>query len=126
MAFEKFTKSGRGFKPKVSIWSRGQIGFNQGAIAHFELQKFGYVVYFYDAEEKKVGFKFTNDANEDGAAKLKMRGTGASASSKAFLDYYNIDYRVTRKYDISYDKDSELYIIDLSKGELEEDVEEEK
>ena len=55
MAFEKFTKTGgRIGTPKASIWSRGQIGLNRGAIERFNLDKYSHVILFYDREEKKV------------------------------------------------------------------------
>ena len=38
MAFIRFTKTGRGYKPKASIWNKGQIGFNQGSVLRFNLK----------------------------------------------------------------------------------------
>jgi len=43
----------QGFCTKASIWSRGQIGFNQSAVAKFEINNFDYVVLFYDKESKE-------------------------------------------------------------------------
>lgn len=117
MAFEKFTQTGRGFKPKVSIWKRGQVGFNQGAARLFDLEKFGYVVFYYDQDTKRVGLQLTNDSAAEGANKVKVRATGASVGAKAFLDYYQIDYEKTKSYEITKDKESGLYVIDLTRGE---------
>jgi len=117
MGFEKFTKTGRGFRPKVSIWSRGQIGFNQGAVKYLDLEKFGYVVFYYDPGTKRVGLELTNDGNAEGANKIKIRQTGASVGAKAFLDYYQIDHQETKRYDLTHDRESNLYVIDLTQGD---------
>lgn len=114
MAFERFTKIGRGYRPKVSIWSRGQIGFNQGAVERFGLQEYKYVIFFYDKENGKIGFKFTNDEKEEGISKISIRKTGATVSSKSFLEYYRIDHSKTKRYDINFDETDSLYIIDLT------------
>lgn len=115
MAFEKFTKTrGRGYTPKVSIWSRGQIGFNEGCLLRYDLKKFTHVVLFYDKDNKKIGIKFTNNQSDDGATKIIIRKTGgASISANAFLSYYNIEHSKTKRYDASYDKDADMYIIQI-------------
>jgi len=122
MAFEKFTKTGRGFKPRISIYGKGQVGFNQGATIAFGLAGLGYAVFYYDRESRKIGLSFTNNPEEEGAKKLKFRGTGASVSVKAFFDYYGISYEgKAKEYDVQYDSESGLYIIELNKeceGEL--------
>lgn len=123
MAFEKFTLTGRGFRPKVSIWKRGQIGFNQGAMRALNLEDFDYVVFYYDPESKRVGLELTNDESAEGASKLKKRTTGASVGAKAFLDYYQLDYEKTKSYPIQLDKESKLWVIDLTEGEDSEDGE---
>ena len=53
-----------------------------------------------------------------------MRKTGgASIGAKYFLDYYKIDHsEKTRKFELSFDKEHDLYVIDLNKelGESED------
>ena len=113
MAFERFTKTGRGYTPKVSIWTRGQIGFNQGAVERFKLKDFDYAVLFYDRDERKIGVRFTTEASEDGANKIVKGKTGVFISAKAFLDYYQIDHRKTRRYDVAHDNENDLYVFTL-------------
>ncbi len=115
MAFEKFTKTGgRIGTPKASIWSRGQIGLNRGAIERYNLDKYKYVMFFYDRDDEKVGIKFTDDANESNIMKIVHRkGGGLSFSGSAFLNYYGIDYSETKKYDLEYDKENDLYVFNL-------------
>lgn len=114
MAFEKFVKTGRGYAPKVSIWMGGQIGFNQGAVERFNIRSFQYAVLFYDKNERKIGFIFTNEA-EEGANKITKGKTGAFVSAKTFLDYYGINHDKTERYSLYYDDKNELYVIDLKK-----------
>ncbi len=120
MAFERFTKTGRSFMPKVSIWSRGQIGFSVGAVNRYKVDQYNYVVFLYDADNKKVAFEFTNDEKEAGAAKLNKRNTGVIVGAKSFLDYYGVDYKETRQYVLEHDEESNLYVIDLQEGDSSE------
>lgn len=117
MAFEKFTRTrARIGTPKASIWSRGQIGFNQGAMDEYKLHEFKYAILYYDRDTSRIGIEFTNDENVEGACKLvRRKGAGTSMSALAFLKHYKIDFSKTRKYDFNHDKESGLYIIDLIK-----------
>lgn len=115
MAFVKFTQPrARMGKPTASIWSRGQIGLNYGATESFKLNKFKYVVLYYDADTNRMGLEFTNDENAEGAIKLNIRkNSGISFSAVAFLNKFGITYGKTRKYDLSRDESSGLYVLDL-------------
>lgn len=115
MAFEKYTARGKSYAPKASIWTRGQVGLSQGAVNRLELLKFAYVVMYYDKENNKIGLSFTNNEQEEGIAKMRVRQNGATFMAKSFLDFYNIDYRENKQYDITLDDESKLYIIDLNK-----------
>ena len=112
MAFERFTEIGQSFKPKISIWANGgQIGFNQGAMKKYKLENYQYAILFFDKENKRIGIRFTNDENEEGANKFNhVRGV---ISGKAFLDCYGIDYSKTNRYDVAFDQEDDLYIINL-------------
>lgn len=115
MAFERFTQTGQRFKPKVSIWGKGgQIGFNQGAVNRYGLGNYRHAILFYDRENNRIGIKFTNDEKEEGVLKFKPRATGAVIAGKAFMDYYGIDYTKTKNYDVVFDEENELYIVNLA------------
>ena len=117
MAFKVFTGAGKRIgKPVVSIWSRGQIGLNQGAMKKYKLEKYDYVILLFDEETKRVGLEFTNDDNKEGAVKLTKRATGISFSANAFLDSYGIDHdNKTIKYTLEYNSDNNIYIFDTDK-----------
>jgi hypothetical protein len=115
MGFEKFINTGaRVGKPKISIWSRGQIGLNRGAIEKYRIKNFNFAVIYYDKENKKVGIKFTNDNNEEGTIKLVKRNSGGfSFSASSFLNSYGIDYEKTKQYPLTYDESNNLYVFKL-------------
>lgn len=115
MAFERFLHAGRGHKPKISLRSNGQIGFNMAAIEKFSLRKYGYAVLFYDKQRRLIAIKPTSDKDEDGAVRMQIRPTNASISGKSFLDYYEIDHSKTDKYPAVFDDESNMIIIDLKK-----------
>jgi hypothetical protein len=116
MAFEKFTKRGtRITTPKAAIWKSGQIGFNQGAMEQFKLTSYNYVVLYYDKDTERIGVEFTDSEENEGVHKLVQRkgSSGTSVSARSFLKNYNIDSSETRQYDLTYDKQSSLYVFNL-------------
>ena len=113
MAFERFTQIGRGYKPKVSITKSGQIGFNQGAVKHFNLNDYEYAVLFYDKDNRRIGIGLTNDNSEAGICKLRKRASGADISARSFFGYYGIDYADSNRYDASWDEDDNMVIVTL-------------
>ena len=110
MTYKVFTETGsRIGKPQVSIWSRGQIGLNQGAMKRFKLKDFNYAIILYDEETRKGGTRFTNDEDSPGIIKLVKRGSGGvSFSAVSFLNHYGIQFSKTTKYFLTHDKSNEL------------------
>lgn len=116
MAFERFTDVGRVFRPRASIRSNGQIGFNHGSVKRFELQKFSHVVLFYDKDSKRVGVRLTNDKTEAGASTLITRSGNGTVSARAFLEYYHLLPKVTTQHDLEWDEENKLLVVDMGKG----------
>jgi len=113
MAFERFIKTGRVYRPTASLWSRGQLGFNRGAIQKYNISDYSHAVLFYDKENNRIGIKFITDGSESGAVQLTKGKTGAFISAKAFLDFYDINHDKTRKFPLEYNKEEGLFIISL-------------
>ena len=115
MAFKRFTKTGRVYTPIVSIWQRGQIGFNRGAVEKFKINDFDYAILYFDEDEKKIGVQFTKDSTEEGACKITKGKTSSFLSAKPFLTYYDIPLDTTARFGVEYDSDNDMYIINLNK-----------
>jgi len=113
MSFERFTKTGRSYKPKISIMSRGQMGFNKGAIKRFEIDKYEYAIIYFDKISNRIGFSFTSDCNEEGIIKMSKHSSVVTIAARSFLQYYDINHNKTRNYTINFDEKSKLYIINL-------------
>ncbi|MGB2678377.1 MAG: hypothetical protein WAN12_14925 [Candidatus Acidiferrum sp.] len=116
MAFERFTDVGRVFRPRASIRSNGQIGFNHGSVKRFDMQKYSFAVLFYDKENRKVGVKLTNDKTEAGASSLITRSGNGTVSARAFLEYYRLLPKITTQHDIEWDEENKLLVVDIGKG----------
>ena len=114
MSFEKFTHVGRVYKPKVSVTRSGLLGFNQGAVKHFELEKYDWAILYYDKDGARIGIGLTNNENEDGICKLRKRAAGADVSARSFFDYYGIKYVQTKKYDAEWDEEEGMLVVSLS------------
>ena len=115
MAFERFTDVGRVFRPRASLRSNGQIGFNHGCIKRFQMEEFSFIVLFYDAETKRIGILLTNNKEEPGASTLITRQGNGMVSARSFLEYYNLVPKNTTQYDINCDTESGMLIIDVAK-----------
>ncbi len=115
MAFERFTDVGRVFRPRASLRSNGQIGFNHGCVKRFDMEKFSHVVLFYDADTKRIGVKLTNEKEEPGASTLITRGGNGTVSARAFLEYYQITPKKTTQYDIEREDQSGMLVIGIAK-----------
>lgn len=118
MAFKRFIKKGRSVNSIASIWSRGQMGINKGAVKEFGLGDYSYVVLFFDKDATRIGIKFTHDRREEGALSLTHGQNGAIISVKAFLDFCHILYSKSKRYALTYDEESELYVIQLGKEDI--------
>jgi len=113
MAFEKFVRGGRGFKPKLSIRKGGQIGLNQGAVRRFGLSDGMRVFLYYDKERRMVGIEALKDETAEGSRALRIRQGSASIAAKAFCDYYSIDYKESKSYAVEQDTESGYLVVQL-------------
>lgn len=115
--FERFTKPGQTFDPKVSIRKRGQIGFNQGLINLFSLDKYDYVVLFISKDRDQIAFKFTQDPKEEGAIRIAKRKSNYFIAAKNFLDYYQVDYSDTKSFPAKKIENEDAAFINLQEQE---------
>ena len=115
MPFERFTDVGRVFRPRASLRSNGQLGFNHGCVKRFDMEKFSHVVLFYDVDTKRIGVKLTNDKDEPGAATLITRTGNGTVSARAFLEYYQLTPSKTTQYDVRREDESGMLVIAIAK-----------
>jgi hypothetical protein len=112
MAFERFTAKGKSFQPKISLRKNGHIGFNQAAIDKFQLMTYKYAVLFYDRENKIIGIKPTNEA-EEGARSLRVKETNAYVAARTFMDCFSIPYALTERYNATWDDDEQMIVASI-------------
>lgn len=118
MAFVKFNKPGRSFKPRVSISSRGLISFSNGAVKRFEMGSYQWCALYYDSESRKVGIELLNTNESGEVVKLRLRSTGADISGSSFLSFFDIEIKDTNMYDLIKDDESGWLVFDLDKGTM--------
>ena len=116
MAFERYVRDGRMYKPMVSIWARGQIGFNRGAIERYKIQDYRFAVLFFDRETQRIGIQLTNDEHGEGVTAVIKGKSCVIISAASFLNNYNIEHEITRRYAVEFDTGSAMYIIDSKRA----------
>lgn len=114
MAFEKFTKFGESFSPRISIRNNGQIGINKGAINRFGILDYSHLTIHFDKDNELIGVKLLN-ASEEGALPIVIRNDNLTLHAKSFLDCYGIDYSETRTFPVRWDEANSMIILDLKK-----------
>lgn len=113
--FERFTETGRGYEPSISINKSGIIGVNRGCMNRFGLQDYNYAILYYDKKGHRIGIRLINNEKEQGARKFRKRGgQGAEVSARSFLSYYGIDRSKTRRYSVEWDGENTMMVIQLT------------
>jgi hypothetical protein len=115
MAFERFTEVGRIFRPRASIRSNGQLGFNHGCVKRFDMDKFSHVVLFFDPETARIGIKLTNEKDELGACTLITHAGSGTVSARGFLECYSLALKKTTQFDIERDKETGYLVMEVGK-----------
>lgn len=118
MGFEKFTGGGRSYEPKLTIGKSGLIGMNDGMRKRYGIDKYAYCLLHYDRERNLVGVSFTNNAEDPGARRIRLRETGADVSAKPFLDYFGIEHKETATFPVSdsSEEGGPFLVVDISEG----------
>lgn len=117
MAWEKFIMTRRSFNPRISIRGKSQIGFNTAAIEDFKLKDYKFAVLYYDKENKRIGIKLTNDKDEEGVRKLRVKeAAGASLPARTFIEYYKLGNFSGQRFNAEWDKQEKMIVATLTEN----------
>lgn len=111
--FQKFTKTGRSYIPRVSIRSSGQLGISSGAVKRYNLEQYDYAILYYDDKNKVIGIKPINEP-EEGALKIRKPSVSYDISAKSFFDRYEIPYEETKQYKAEWDSEYDMIIVKIN------------
>ena len=117
--WEVFKFEGKTAIPKLSIRDNGQIGINSAGVRRYQLEKYDYVVLMINTSENKIGVKFTNDENLEGARKFKIIQGGATISAKNFVEYYGLNQISEKRIKCEWDSGNEMIIAKYVKEKSE-------
>lgn len=100
--FTKFEKTNARLEKRISITAYRSFGFPTKFFIDNKIGKYKYVVLFYDAKNKAVGFQFTNDEAEKHKFTLirSKEGYGGAVVATSFFKSYNMNSnRLKGKYE---------------------------
>ncbi len=101
--------------PAITITRNGTINFNIGMIRKFIKNK-DYVVLYYDKTDGRMGFDFLSEESKKGfKIKKSDKGNIGIITGRSFLNFYNIPYIKTNRYQAKEDKDTGYIVINLKK-----------
>jgi hypothetical protein len=90
--FVKFENTGGKYETRISITASRSIGFPTKFYKDNNINRYKYVILFYDEEKKAVGIKFTRDEDEPHKYTIiKGEKYGGSVVATSFFKKYNID-----------------------------------
>ena len=72
-----------------------------------------FAVLYFDKDTEKIGIRLIDDANEDGVMSVVKGIKHVSIYAVAFLSHFCIDYTTTRLYPLEFDKEANMYVINL-------------
>lgn len=114
--FERFTKTGKSFKTRVTIQRSSIIAPNLAATVAFKFEDYKFAILFFDPSIKRVGIRLTNSETEDGIIKVRIREkVGALLSAQSFLDYYKLHDYAGKTFDATWDSKEKMVVFDLKK-----------
>jgi len=112
--FTRFTKIGYKSikKYRVTIWSRGIMGFSRAFIRKNELNKYKYLILYYEKDLQKIGVSFTNNESESGIIKITKNKSGTLfVCIRAFINYYGLKSLIKRKFEPIYNEGLGIFIL---------------
>jgi len=120
--FELFTKLPRrrttaNEASTISFSKEGRFFLSPSVVKKYELTVNPYVKLFYDAKNKRIGFKFTMNGLDLGARKMIPQKRGEYFSmvinSKSFFRKYELTVTETKTYLAEFDEEIEMVFIQL-------------
>ena len=111
MAFQRFTESGKGYRPKISLRPSGTIGINDSALKKFGLAEFDFIALYFDPESKRIAVGGARES-EAGSQRLNKGNRGAAISAKRFLDFHDIRVSRVTHFECHLDIEQNLVILD--------------
>jgi hypothetical protein len=117
MNFEKFInkKPCKKFETnnqKFVIYPQGQMGFNAEASKKYMLNKYKYAELYFEKEKKCIGIKPINKKTES-CYKFYKNSRFRLITSRSFLKKFNIYHTKTKNYDFIYDKNKNMFIVNV-------------
>jgi hypothetical protein len=118
--FIKFEDKHGRYETRISVTGSYSIGFPTKFYADNGIDKYNYVVLYWDADSKAIGIQFSNNEEELGRIKIvKARDYGGMVAVKSFFTKHEIDPKVYKgKYQwekIEQPGVGEVYVIKLEK-----------
>ena len=117
MPYKKFKRSfGRPIgSPTVAISKLARFTFNKRMALDLTDKTIKFVELMWDKDANKIGFKPVDSQEILDAYEIRFNDKGSSAmlSAKPFLTWIGYDYRITRKFQVTWNKAELLYEISL-------------
>ena len=116
MKFEEFMhrKSRQAVKPTVTISKNNSFNLNVGTMKMY-IKDYTYIRFYYDKENSLIGIKPTNEYSLNAYKVIRYKNNKiGTLAGRAFLKYYKIEQNETHAYDVEWDEEGKMIIINLS------------
>jgi hypothetical protein len=114
MAFEKFVKTTRSCKAKLSLRYNGTIHLNSAAVLKFDLLKYRHATLYFDKDTNSIGVKPTLEP-EEGSHRFDVSKSGAIICATHFLRHYGLSTGHTKIFEAAWDLEHGMVVASCSK-----------
>jgi len=128
-SFEKFSDFNvRTSEPTISVTKNNTLGLSSSFIVGNDLEKYDYACLYYDASNRSVGIRFTNEKNEESKFTItKSRNSrGSNLIAHSFFRKNNIEAeKFVGKYtpkklsldEVGIKEPGAIFVIDLGRNQ---------
>jgi hypothetical protein len=118
--FVKFEGRNSKFENRITITGSYSIGFPRKFFTENSLDKYKFVILYWDAEKRAIGIQLTNNEEEKSKfAIASTKGYGATVSAKSFFIKNAIDPKEHKgRYDwkkVDVPNVGEIFVIEIQK-----------
>jgi len=82
-------------------------------VEKFGIRGFDFCALYYDPESKKIGIRLSAEEETGATVRIAKREQNFFIPAKPFLDFFDVDYSVSRVYNASYDEEGSMIVLNL-------------
>jgi hypothetical protein len=97
----------------ISLWKNSTMMFNKSALEEYNLYEYKHATLHFNRETNRIGIVVHKEPQLYSYKMSFHKNENARIHLKGFLKYHNINFTHSKKYEFVYDKENNMFVIDL-------------